>query len=749
MGRDVSDLFLLSTIADDNASRWRQLVSRLVPGIPSTRIELHFSLHHPEPDDRARRAVDQQETIRFAGTITLTEELGGYLFIGTVAPSCVRRLPDYGLSIGDFGPADPTPDFAMMAEVNAGMLADSQLMNQQLKTAHEQTIAATRELERKNRFLSTIMEFLPVSVTIRDAKSRQFVLVNRTIDVCLNAADCIGKTFFDVHPYAKAQELTALDDQALETPNDTTADAFFIGQAEGRRLVHQRLRAVPGSDGEAEFILTMLEDVTDRWKTLEDLRVSEASLKRSQSMARIGSWHYRFETKQVEWSDQMYILWGFEAGRYQLSRGAIFARIDAQDRQRVIKALLDLLRHREPDEMTFRLSPQGGKSVHLLLDVECERDEHGQLLGLFGTCQDITERVEAEEKIRQLACQDALTGLPNRFLFGDRLEVALARAQRERICLAVHCLDLNDFKGVNDTLGHAVGDELLRQVAERLKGTLRASDTVARLGGDEFAIVQVPIRSIEEARGLAERLIDGLAAPYQIDDHSIFTSASVGIALCPDHGMSAEQLLRFADTALYQAKGMGRGNHRFFSSVMEQKLSYRKRLEGDLRHAIDNGQMLLHFQPQYCMKSKALLGAEALARWHHPEFGWVSPDEFVPIAEEIGYVLAIGRFVLHSACQEARKWLDLGRPDLRIAVNLSPAQFVYQDLLDTVLAVLEETKLPPQNLELEITESMLMRDRETTIETLSDLSRLGVSLALDDFGTGYSSLSYLRKFQIG
>ena len=202
------------------------------------------------------------------------------------------------------------------------------------------------------------------------------------------------------------------------------------------------------------------------------------------------------------------------------------------------------------------------------------------------------------------------------------------------------------------------------------------------------------------------------------------------------------------DTALYQAKDIGRGMHQFFSVEMERRLSYRKRLEGDLRNALGSGQFSLHFQPQYCMKSGTLLGAEALVRWCHPELGWIPPDEFVSIAEEIGYVLEIGHFVLHTACREARKWLDLGRSDLRVAVNLSPAQFVYHNLLDTVGAVLDETNLPARNLELEITETMLMRDHEATIETLCDLSRLGVSLALDDFGTGYSSLSYLRKFEI-
>ena len=742
LGRHAADIFQLSASPADNLDRWRQRLARLAPGLPSERIDFALAASGTADDNAGL------PPLRLAGSLLETDDRAAILFIGTIAPACVKRLSDYGLSIGDFGNADPTPEFAVMAEVNAGMLADSQLINQQLKAAHDQSVAAKQELERQNRFLNTIMEFLPVSVTIRDAATRRFLLVNRAIDDRLAPEDCVGKTFFDLHPQAKAEELKALDDQALAHPNETTADAFFIDRPDGRRLIHQRLRAVPGPGGDPEFILTQLEDVTERWKTLEDLRSSEASLKRSQSMAGIGSWRYHFTSKAIEWSDQMYALWGSAPGAFDLTRGSVLAVIDDQDRPKVIRAIIDTLRKRAPVEVIFRLNAKTGPQIHLLLDVEVEFDENGRLSGLFGTCQDITDRIKAEEQIKQLACQDALTGLPNRFLFSDRLEIALTRAQREGTSLAVHCLDLNDFKGVNDTLGHAVGDELLRQVAQRLRDMLRASDTVARLGGDEFAIVQAPIRSVEEAKQLATRLIDTLGTPYHINDHNILASASVGITVSPENGRRSEQLLRFADTALYQAKAFGRGSYRFFSSEMEQRLRHRKRLERDLQDALDGNQLSVHFQPQYSLRSGRLLGAEALVRWQHPELGWIPPEDFVPIAEEIGEILAVGRYVLRKACREARKWIDIGNPNLKVAVNLSPAQFAYQNLLDTVHAALRDADLPARSLELEITETMLMRDRDATIATLRDLSDLGISLALDDFGTGYSSLSYLRRFQI-
>ncbi len=747
LNRPLSDVFVLSSAPDDEGDAWHRLQSRIKLSEPSGRIELSFVPPALKAGVRAPPCNGAESRLNLAGTIVPIGKKY-FLFIGTIAPGNVRDLPEHGLSIGDFGPADPTPDYAMMAEVNAGMLADTRLMNQQLKVAHDQSVAAKQELERKNRFLGTIMEFLPVSLAIRDAETRQFVLANRPIGADIAVADHVGKTFFELLPDAKARELTAFDDQVIDDPSKTASDEFFIDEADGRHLVHQRLCAVPGADGRAEFILTLIEDVTDRWKTLEDLRTSEASLKRSQSMAKIGSWRYGLRSGRIEWSDQMHILWGQEPGSFQPTRKAILAQIESEDRARAISAILSALRIRQPMETTFRLNSGDGKQVHIQLDVECEHDDEGKVSGLFGTCQNVTDRIEAEERIRQLACQDALTGLPNRFLFGDRLKVAIARARREGTCLAIHCLDLNDFKGINDTLGHGAGDELLRQVAKRLSGILRSSDTVARLGGDEFAIIQAPIQATEEAKLLAERLIEAVSAPYLVNNHNVFTSTAVGVAVCPKNGSDPEKLLGFADVALYQAKDQGRARYQFFSPKMQEDLRHRKKLERDLCDALNAEQFSLYFQPQYCLRSRRLLGAEALLRWRHPELGWIPPDEFIPISEDIGQILAIGRYVLREACREARRWIDIGATDLRVAVNLSPAQLAYQDLLETVQWALSDADLPSRHLELEITETMLMRDREATIRTLQDLSDLGISLALDDFGTGYSSLNYLRRFRI-
>ncbi|HET6519105.1 MAG TPA: EAL domain-containing protein [Geminicoccaceae bacterium] len=375
-------------------------------------------------------------------------------------------------------------------------------------------------------------------------------------------------------------------------------------------------------------------------------------------------------------------------------------------------------------------------------------DGRGTFLGYRGTARDITERVEAEERIRHLARHDVLTGLPNRVLFADRLEQALAAARRDGAAVAVLCLDLNDFKGVNDTLGHAAGDELLRQVARRLQEAVREVDTVARLGGDEFAVIQVGIEGFGAAAALARRVLLRLAEPYSIEGQELHAAASVGITLYPEDGDGQAALLRNADLALYRAKAEGGHAFQFFLPEMNEALQHRRRLEHDLRRALEEGQFALHYQPQVDLATGRVVGVEALLRWPHPERGPIPPGAFVPIAEESGLILPLGRWALREACRQARAWRDAGLPEVRVAVNLSPVQFAQTDVAGEVLRALREAGLPPERLELEITEGTLMHDTEAAILTLGRLHDLGVVLALDDFGTGYSSLGYLRRFPL-
>ena len=357
----------------------------------------------------------------------------------------------------------------------------------------------------------------------------------------------------------------------------------------------------------------------------------------------------------------------------------------------------------------------------------------------------IRERWLAEDQIRHLALHDSLTGLPNRLQFHQHLDRAVSRAKRHGQLMAVFGLDLDRFKHVNDTLGHATGDALLAEVAARLKESVRESDLVGRLGGDEFAIVAEDLAAPEDAMRLARRVCTALGEAYHVNGHELATSASIGIAIGPvDDAEPSDTLLKNADLALYRAKEDGRNTFRFFEPAMDAALQKRRRLEADLRAALRKNQLYLDYQPQFDLESGRLTGYEALVRWWHPTEGEISPTTFIPIAEETGLIVPLGEWILHTACSYATTW----PLDTNLAVNLSPAQFKTQDVYGLVRRVLSETGLEPHRLELEITEGIILQNTDAVMETLKRLDQLGVSIAMDDFGTGYSSLSYLTRFPV-
>ena len=360
--------------------------------------------------------------------------------------------------------------------------------------------------------------------------------------------------------------------------------------------------------------------------------------------------------------------------------------------------------------------------------------------GWVATHEDITERTLAEAKIKYMARHDALTELPNRTAFHESMVQALLRTRR-KARQAVLCLDLDEFKNVNDTLGHPVGDALLRAVAARLRTCVREADTVARLGGDEFAVLQIDIDRPEDAGALAQRIIEVLNEPFDLGGHQVVIGSSIGIAMAPHDGRSAEQLMRNADMALYRAKADGRSAYQFFEAQMDAQLQARRHLETDLRKALAQGEFELFYQPLLNADTEEITSCEALLRWRH-ERGMIPPVEFIPLAEEIGLIVPIGEWVLHQACAEAASWPT----EISVSVNVSPAQFKARTLVQTVLDALARSGLSASRLELEITESVLLADNEATIATLHQLRDLGIRISMDDFGTGYSSLSYLRSF---
>jgi diguanylate cyclase (GGDEF)-like protein/PAS domain S-box-containing protein len=376
------------------------------------------------------------------------------------------------------------------------------------------------------------------------------------------------------------------------------------------------------------------------------------------------------------------------------------------------------------------------------------REKGGKVSHYMGVFKDITEQKEAEETIRHLAFYDSLTDLPNRTLFRDRLKQAITQAQRNKQILAVLFLDLDRVKIINDTLGHPMGDRLIKGVGNRIRKCLREVDTVARLSGDEFMIVLPGIKGVDDIVKICEKIHESLKPPFYFEGHELFTTASIGISIYPYDSNDPETLLRHADTAMYRAKRKGRNNYQFFTSSMKDEDLEELALGHDLRRALDRDEFIIYYQPQINIRTGKIFGMEALVRWKHKEMGIIYPGQFIPWAEESGLIIPLGEWVLRTACEQTYKWMNNGMPRLRLAVNLSAQQFNQRDLVKVVSQILADTKLPSDCLELEITESAVIENLEYAQNTPHELKALGIRLAVDDFGTGYSSLTYLKKLPV-
>jgi diguanylate cyclase (GGDEF)-like protein/PAS domain S-box-containing protein len=433
-----------------------------------------------------------------------------------------------------------------------------------------------------------------------------------------------------------------------------------------------------------------------------------------------------------------------------------FERITGLSREEVIgRRGLDVFSVLEPCWIkAFGEVALTGKPAHLenysqALDKYLEGNAYSPEKGFFAfTFDDVTVRRQAEYEIQRLAYYDPLTSLPNRLLLQDRLAQALAQADREEQMVAVLVFDLDGFKVVNDTLGHALGDSLIKGVAERLAGHVRKADTVARMGGDEFVVIVNGVKRGEDVAHMAQSLLDCFSLPFELNGRDIFVTTSIGISLYPADGKEPASLLKNADIAMYQAKEGGRNFYRFYTAAMNAKAGEQLAMETSLRYALERKELVLHYQPLLDLKTGRITGMEALLRWQHPTGGLIPPDRFIPIAEETGLILPIGEWVLHAACTCLKSLQEAGFPTLRMAVNLSGRQLKRYDLPGTVASVLEKTGVDPALLELELTESSIMENINETISMLHGIREMGVTLAIDDFGTGYSSLSYLKRFPI-
>ena len=489
----------------------------------------------------------------------------------------------------------------------------------------------------------------------------------------------------------------------------------------------------------------------ERVKADRALRASEQRYALAVAGANDGIWDWNLRDREVYFSPRWKAILGYADNEIADRIEEWFDRVDQRDRESFENALnLHLEGRIGFFESEYRMITKGGDVRWVSSRGLAVRDDNGQAQRMAGSMTDITRRKQTEARLLHEAMHDALTGLPNRILFTDRLDLALRRYRRDASKLfAVLFFDLDRFKHVNDSLGHAVGDELLAQIASRLHGCLRPGDTLARLGGDEFAIVLNDISGPTDAIYVVERLQDALSTEVEIEGHAVYTSASIGIAISADHYRTPDEMLRDADIAMYRAKSSGQATYAVFDTYMHDQAMFQHRMETDLRRALDKGEFDIFYQPIMSMEDDRVLGFEALLRWHHPTRGLVMPDEFIGIVEETSLVVPIGWWVIERACRQLAKWQRLFPldPPLAMSINVSGKLFLTDDMAKRLAALLEDCVLDPASIRLEITERVVMDHGDLVLSTLADLRDMGIELHVDDFGTGYSSLTYLQRFR--
>ncbi|MDD2900681.1 MAG: EAL domain-containing protein [Desulfuromonadaceae bacterium] len=601
------------------------------------------------------------------------------------------------------------------------------------------------------------------------------LIVDDDFTVCLLARETLEQAGFEVHAVDNGPD--AIDLLETFTPDIILLDVLMPGM--DGYLACQEIRKHPFGAAVPIVMMTGLDDfesierayhlgATDfiskpiHWlvlphrvqyivrssRTYKELKQSEARLSHAQMIARLGNWEWDIVNDKLLWSKELFRMFAIDPLTFNGTFQAFLNATSPPDREMVQSAVDTAIATGRSLSIDHQILLPSGTERFVCTEAELQHDSAGRPCYMAGTIQDITERKLAEIKIRHLAYHDILTGLPNRALFSDRLTQALYRSERSAEKLAVLFFDLDDFKAINDTHGHRIGDLLLIEASRRLDEVTRAGDTLARLGGDEFTVFLHDIKSEENALLVANHHLNNLLAAFQIEDKQLFVSASVGIALFPDHGSSAEVLIKSADAAMYQAKQHGKSHVQLFTQTMSCKASERLSQQEDLRRALDNDEFVLHYQPRVNLLNGTWSGVEALVRWQHPDRGLILPLAFIPLAEETGLIMELGQWVLREATMQLHRWHLAGINLARVSVNVSPLQFRRQNLIEIVKSALSEATLCPQALEIEITESAMMNDMDQSIITLKQLRQLGVNISIDDFGTGYSSLSHLRSMPV-
>ncbi|MEW6446406.1 MAG: EAL domain-containing protein [Pseudomonadota bacterium] len=610
-------------------------------------------------------------------------------------------------------------------------------------TEHQQAELRLREGEAEMR---AIIENLPLMVFMKDAEHLRFVRFNQAGErlLGLSRTQLIGRGDEDFFPPEQARHFIENDRRVLSSHEMVDIPVEPIQTTHGLRYLHTRKIAIRDESGAPRFLLGISEDITRQRAMEERLRMASAVFESTHEGVMVADREGRIAAINRAFT---HITGYTETDVIGHTPSILKSGRHGDTFYRVMWSALRQDGHWQGEIWNRRKS---GEIFPELLTISAVRDEQGQLTHYVGVFADISRIKQSEEQLERLAHYDPLTQLPNRLLLQSRLTHSLEIAQRGGRQLAVMFIDLDRFKNVNDSLGHRAGDELLTQIAARLRGRLRDEDTLARLGGDEFVVVLSELRNPSEAAGLAQQIIQILTQhPFRLmGDHDVYIGASIGISLFPSDGCEPNELIRNADTAMYQAKSAGRNTYRFYTEELTRRAHERLSLETQLRQALESGELTVHYQPQVDVRSGRLIGFEALARWQHPQEGLISPARFIPLAEETGLIVPLGDQVLQEAMRQAVAWHRSGHTHLRMAVNLSSRQFQKIGLVASLRQHLERSGMAPDRLELELTESLLLEHGKHGLSVLGQLRDMGIRLSIDDFGTGYSSLAYLKRLPI-
>lgn len=617
---------------------------------------------------------------------------------------------------------------------------------------YDPTATGPQPVMAPERYLRAIIDHVADGVVTLDAENVVRSMNPAALDIFgYGAGEIIGRPFQmclaadDYHRFllALARCLDQPDDRRDAVRQDL-AGRRKDGAALAIKLSVRRMQA----PGESDFVC-LVQDVTERRRAQAALQESEERLKLAVTATRSGIWDADLRRGTCWWSPEFIAMLGYDADEMPPRIGVWEQLIHPEDRARTVTLAERFIEGQTASyHPVYRLRRKDDTWIWIEAVGHCVRDADGKAVRFIGAMSDVTERKRHEAELLRLSTRDLLTGLPNRALTLDRLSHALKTARRRGRRAAALYIDLDRFKLVNDSLGHSVGDALLKMLVEALQGALRATDTLGRLGGDEFVVVAEELEGPQDAARVAENILAVARRPFETEGRALFTPLSIGIAMDRDPDEDAAALLRHADTAMQAAKSSGGGAYRFFMPEMNAEAVARLEIERDLRAAVDAGEFVVHYQPKFAADTLALVGAEALVRWRHPVKGMIPPNDFIPVAEQTGLIAALGAIVLREAMRQTVEWRRHGLPPLPVAVNLSVRQLPDETACLPILAVLEQEEADPALLELEITETTMMDNVRQIVPALRRLRESGVAVAVDDFGTGYSSLAYLRKLPI-